>query len=58
MPNWLDFNIINGVIEFRGTPKNENEGEIKIEILDKSDFVIREFFINVEYSEKLENYVE
>lgn len=57
LPDWLNYQIVKGSIIFYGIPRFLDEGEIKIRIKNADDFVLKEFWINVQApdEEDLEN---
>ena len=43
VPSWLQVSIKKNIIEFSGIPEEKDVGEFLIQIIDESDFIVREF---------------
>jgi len=48
LPKWLKVTADENVITFTGVPQESDIGEIRIQIFDRGDFILREFWIDVE----------
>ena len=50
LPKWLEVDIVDDVIYFSGTPKEPDQGRLMIQIIDKKDYVVKEFYIDIKQS--------
>ncbi|KAL4472759.1 hypothetical protein ABPG73_006822 [Tetrahymena malaccensis] len=47
LPNWLKFNLKNGVIILQGTPQSQDIDSILIRIIDINQYVIKQFHFDI-----------